>query len=242
MNQYIEYANHRICYTVVRSKRKTIGISVCLDKGVRILAPYRATEQQLREVVEKKASWILNSIRKLEHVKEEVPERTFVNGDILFLLGMKYILKIERKIDARSISVQCKDSNMIVTIPYHIFEEEQKEAVKQALIHWYREQARDIVNERIAMYSQKMGVQPAKIVIKQQKTRWGSCSTKKNININWRIIMAPIQVVDYVIVHELAHLKEMNHSTRFWSLVGNVMPDYKEYRDWLKENGIRLKL
>ncbi len=101
----------------------------------------------------------------------------------------------------------------------------------------YREQARSIIEQKVAYYARLMDVTYGRIAIRDQKTRWGSCSGEGNLNFNWRLIMAPAGVLDYVVIHELAHRKEMNHSKAFWSVVEQAMPDYKKYRNWLKENG-----
>lgn len=101
----------------------------------------------------------------------------------------------------------------------------------------YRNQARNVFEQKVAYYARLMNVTYGRIAIRDQKTRWGSCSSEGNLNFNWRLIMAPAGVLDYVVIHELAHRKEMNHSKAFWSVVEQIMPDYKKYRNWLKENG-----
>lgn len=102
---------------------------------------------------------------------------------------------------------------------------------------FYREMAREVLTQRTAYYAGVMGVTYGRIAIREQKTRWGSCSARGNLNFNWKLIQMPPGVLDYVVVHELAHLREMNHSGRFWDLVESYMPEYKTYRNWLKENG-----
>ena len=97
-----------------------------------------------------------------------------------------------------------------------------------------------VIPRRVAYYAEKLGVSYGKITLRQQKTRWGSCSSEKNLNFNWKLILAPPEVLDYVVVHELCHLKEMNHSKAFWDEVGKVMPEYETYKLWLKENGWKL--
>lgn len=100
-----------------------------------------------------------------------------------------------------------------------------------------KETAREALEQKLRYYAPKMGVTYGRISVKDQKTRWGSCSSEGNLNFNWRLIMAPPGVMDYVVVHELAHRKEMNHSRNFWKVVEEIMPDYQKYRKWLKENG-----
>src|SRR5690606_2555985 len=119
---------------------------------------------------------------------------------------------------------------------------DRKQFVKETLILWYKKRFSDIAYERIKKYSSQIGSSPNKVAVKEQKTRWGSCSSKGNINLNWRLAMAPISIIDYVIVHELCHLKVMNHSKEFWKQVELILPDYIERREWLKVNGSKLFL
>lgn len=114
---------------------------------------------------------------------------------------------------------------------------EQTEALTDAEEKLYRQQARNVFEQKTAYYARIMGVSYGRIAIRDQKTRWGSCSSDGNLNFNWRLIMAPAGVLDYVVVHELAHRKEMNHSKAFWSVVEETMPDYRKYRNWLEDNG-----
>lgn len=104
----------------------------------------------------------------------------------------------------------------------------------------YRRRAGEILGKRTAYFAKIMGVRYNRITIREQKTRWGSCSSNRNLNFNWKLVLAPPEVLDYVVVHELCHLKEMNHSSAFWHEVEAVVPDYKARRAWLKENGWRL--
>ncbi len=120
----------------------------------------------------------------------------------------------------------------------------EQKAFKAHLPEWtkedydrHRELARQVFQQSVDYYAQQMQVSYRRITIRDQKTRWGSCSMKGNLNFNWRLVLAPREVLDYVVVHELAHRREMNHSSRFWGLVAEVMPDYKWRREWLKENG-----
>ena len=99
------------------------------------------------------------------------------------------------------------------------------------------ESARKIFKRKTAAYARKMDVTYGRITIREQKTRWGSCTSEGNLNFNWRLIFAPEKVLDYVVVHELAHRKEMNHSARFWALVASILPDYTEQKSWLREHG-----
>ncbi len=113
----------------------------------------------------------------------------------------------------------------------------EKSAYQKRLEAPYKKAAADYFPKRAAYYAPLLGVTYSRITIRDQKTRWGSCSSKGTLSFNWRLMLAPPKILDYVVVHELCHLREMNHSPRFWALVASILPDYKESRKWLKENG-----
>lgn len=122
-------------------------------------------------------------------------------------------------------------------LPFMGGEIEKKEALdRKKLERWYREQANEIINERVSFWGNKMGCFPSQTSIKAQKSRWGSCTSSGHILLNWRLILAPVEVIDYVVIHELAHLTHMNHSKAFWDLVRAFEPNFKEKRLWLKQN------
>ncbi len=116
-----------------------------------------------------------------------------------------------------------------------------RQLIKDAIEKWYREVAREILTDKVHFYRKYIGKSVGDIRIKEQKTRWGSCSSKGNLNFNWKIVMAPDEIMDYLVVHELCHLLHMNHSKEFWESVAKIMPDYKEGESWLKANGSQLQ-
>lgn len=116
------------------------------------------------------------------------------------------------------------------------------ETVKNAVVKWYRERAREVLQQKVCYFQKFIGKSVGDIRIKEQKSRWGSCSAKGNLNFNWKIIMAEDDMIDYLVVHELCHRLHMNHSKEFWESVGKLIPDYKTKEKWLKENGTQLDL
>jgi len=113
---------------------------------------------------------------------------------------------------------------------------------KQIFTNWYKERAYEIISERVQAYAQRYGFAPRQVKITSAKTRWGSCSPNDGLNFTWRLVMAPLEVIDYVVIHELVHLRIRNHSSKFWKEVGLIDPDYKNKRKWLRENGEKLNL
>ena len=241
VKHFIENNGQRIYYTLCRTRRKTIGIIVDNNGEVKIHAPYRVSEKQVIDVVQKKADWIFKKVNEVAARNANLIPRQFVSGEKFLYLGKEYTLEVLEK-DSQKSAVLIKNDTITVYILKGLDEESRTKAVKDTLIHWFRQQFAGIAKDRIEKYSQYINAAPCKVVIKDQKTRWGSCSKKGNINLNWRLVMAPVEIIDYVIVHELCHLKFMNHSKYFWNLVVSVLPNCQESRKWLKDNGNRLTI
>lgn len=274
---FVEIKDNIVPYTVVKTRRKTIGIIVDRNGEVKVHVPFRVTEKQINEVVQKKADWIIKKVNEVKERNSNIIYRQYVSGEKFLYLGKEYILEIVEKdtddmddiddiddiddmdnIDnfdslddsddsdasdyLSEAEVLVKDDTITVYISKGLFEENRRQAIKEVLIKWYRHRFVELVKERIDKYSLKLKVIPCKVVIKNQKTRWGSCSNKGNINLNWRLIMAPLHIIDYVVVHEMCHLKVMNHSKDFWNLVESILPNYRECREWFKVNGYRLEI
>ncbi|WIV11655.1 SprT family zinc-dependent metalloprotease [Proteiniborus sp. MB09-C3] len=237
----LETQNSAIYYSLIRTKRKTIGITVDINGEVKISVPLRISENQIAEVVEKRSNWILKKLREVQEIKKNEVFKQYVNGEKLLYLGKEYELKVvEQELYEDKVRVQ---SDIItVYLPQGLEGENKKQIVKEELLEWYKKCFVEIIGKRIKKYSLELELAPHKVVIKDQKTIWGSCSSKGNINLNWKLVMAPISIIDYVVVHEMCHLKVMNHSKDFWDEVGLMMPDYIQRREWLKINGHKLKL
>jgi predicted metal-dependent hydrolase len=238
---YINYNGKKIYYTLTRTKRKTIGIIIDRNGEVKIHAPYRASNSQICEVVRKKADWIERKVNEIKARNSKLICRQFVSGEKILYLGREYTLEILEK-DSGKPEVLVREDTVSVCISPGLPGEDRKQAVKEALTKWYRQRFSEIVNERVEKYSLQLKAAPCKVAIKDQKTMWGSCSKKGNINLNWKLVMAPVEIIDYVIVHELCHLKVMNHSKEFWNLVASTLPNFHESKNWLKVNGNRLAI
>lgn len=153
------------------------------------------------------------------------------NGHPMPFRGKTYTLEITSTLGKPMVKIE--EERLMV----NFYAPHPKVPVQVPLVKWYRQRAKEYLTQRAAFWSEKMGKAYNKIFIKDQESRWGSCSSLNNINLNWRIIMAPDEVIDYLIIHELAHLQEMNHSRRFWRLVGQYDPSFKKHVKWLRENG-----
>ena len=202
-------------------------------KGVIVRAPKRTRESEIRQLLEKKISWINKHLALTRQKASEIPRHNFMAGDIFLFKGENYSLVFE---SAKKNHIDIAGHYIIVGLKPDIPQEKIPEILKK----WYISQARKIFNERVLVYSRGLGVEPARIAVRGQSKRWGSCSAKGNLNLNWKLVMAPPDILDYVVVHELCHLKHPNHQSEFWKLLGSIMPDYAVRRDWLKQNGHKL--
>lgn len=219
-------------YTLARSRRKTIGIAIDKNGLIKVTSPFGVSESYINELIQKKLQWILKKLAELEaHLANGKTPKLFQDGEKFLYLGKELELKITYS-NYKKAYTGIKGESIIIDAPTGF----NLEAVKHLLRLWYIEQFRQIAVQRIEHYSAVIGVFPKKIAIREQKTRWGSCSTGGSISLNWKLVMAPLEIVDYVVIHELCHMKVMNHSKEFWDTVGAYFPNYKDCRGWLKRN------
>lgn len=163
------------------------------------------------------------------------PRLKLENGEQISWLSEKRNLIVVRE-DRKHGKAKCVMDKLILFVPY----EADYYCKRELLEKWFRKEASLILREKAKEFAKLLSVEFKEIRIKDQRSRWGSCSSKGNLNFNWRIVMAPEPVCDYVVIHELCHLKHMDHSENFWHLVQSICPEYKQYRRWLKENGASL--
>ena len=226
-----------ITYNIKKSKRaKHLRITIS-HEGVVVVAPLKVKEDQVTRFIESKKDWIHKHYLKQRYI----PYREFVSGEKLPCLGEEIILRIQH-VKCKRTRVILEGNNLVVIIHEGLSQREQRDEVQAALERWYKQTVRKAIINRLNYFNEKLRVQFGIVRIKSQKTRWGSCSRKGNLNFNWRLAMAPEHIIDYVVVHELCHLVYMNHSKEFWRLVESQIPDYKDKRKWLKDNGFTLRL
>jgi predicted metal-dependent hydrolase len=218
-------------FDIIRSKRKTIAVEITKDGGVLVRAPLRLARREVFSFVHQHSVWIARKIDQVRSRKGQITPRRFRDGESFPFLGEQHLLRFVAGADY----LRKHDGE------FHLGVDLSSRA--GALFRtWYRARAREILEDRVATLAPRMGLTCRSVRITDARERWGSCSTAGSLNFAWRLVMAPPAVIDYVIVHELTHLVEMNHSRRFWERLGRVLPDYVERRKWLKENGHLLTL
>lgn len=231
-----EYNNQAFEYTITYSARKSIEIRIEPSGILKIKAPKGTKQEYINRILEKKGSWIENKVQLIID-RGKVTKRHFSTGEKIFYLGDEIDLTVHRH-DINQVKINKLNGELVMTIPAKMHTEE----IKVYLEQFYKQTLKSIIIERIPHFSNQLHHTPNKITIRNQKTRWGSCSSSGNLNFNYRLLMAPGEVIDYIIVHELCHLEHMNHSKAFWNLVEKMMPDYRLKEKWLKEHGQLLNL
>lgn len=236
-NLKFEFESKIIEFNIKYSNRKTISIEVLPSLEVRVKAPIFVTEGKVIEIVKNRAKWILEKQYYMKNIKSKEVHRKAASGEHYLYLGKNYTLELLLGKDYKKINVKLFRGKLIITT---YTKNEQK--LKLALEKWYREKALIKISERIKYYGYVFGKKPRNVRVKEQKRRWASCTWRDDILFNWRCVMAPLNVIDYIVVHEMCHMYQKNHSKYFWNKVRDVMPDYEEKELWLKENGIKMDL
>lgn len=224
-------------YELTKSRRKSMAIQIRPDGSILVKAPSWVLLREIEKYLRQKEDWIVTTLHRVATAQSIRAEHRWETGERLLWLGKEYLLAVNTDTVPRKDRVRLLPERIVLSV-----DAETGIAVKQGILeHWYREQARTFLTAKAEHFAGILGLTYADIRIKAQKSRWGSCSTKGNLNFNWHIIMAPETVVDYLVIHELCHLRYMNHSPEYWDFVAELYPDYKKARKWLRENGNALK-
>lgn len=224
----------QIEFSIVRSARRVTNTSISVGpKGVIVHAPVWVPVWVIKRFVEEKRDWIESQLSKRPH---QVRKREFSDGDTIYYLGKEYSIKIISLDDRSRSSVTLSEQIMIIEISVYFTEDKRHEEIKKTISRWFLEKGIEHITQRVNEYSQIIGVDYSKITLKDVSSIWGSCSSKNNLNFNRHLIMAPQEVIDYVVIHEVCHLVHRDHSSRFWGLVRSLDPNYKEHRRWLRDN------
>jgi predicted metal-dependent hydrolase len=225
-------------YHLIRSKKRkrTLSLQITVDGKVVIRAPHRTPQSEIDGFFTSRSAWVQKKLLEKDRLaaKPAHEPKTFINGERFRYLGEEYPIEI--------IDVNHKRSPLFLSFGIFFLVKERQGKARELFVRWYKLQAQKLFAERVGHYSKRFELSPKGIRITSALRRYGSCSPDNRLAFTWRLIMAPLPVIDYVIIHELMHIREKNHSKNFWNLVEAVMPDYKNHRQWLKDNSSTLKI
>jgi len=237
MRLEIQYENKKLGFEVSYRNRRTLAIQVSPMEKIQVFSPNGLSEDYIIEKVRSKGSWILKKFAEFKEAGFLPFKKQFVTGESFLYLGKILWLHVLLNSDLARPKIELTQNNIFICSP-----SKEQELIRESLRKWYKEEAKKIILKKVEHFSKICAANPLEVKIKEQKRRWGSCSFRGNIYFNWRIIMAPDQVIDYIVVHEIAHLIHKNHSPVFYKMVESILPDYKKRRKWLKDYGIRLDI
>lgn len=216
---------------IIRSHRKSIALIVKRDGSLVVRAPVRVSQKRILEFVQQQADWVTKQRQKVSLLPPTPATHCFCEGELFYYLGQSYSLHYHnRRKPALELNSHFQLAQAFIPAAHDVF------------VKWYRQQATRVMTERSELLAKQHGFSFQKINITSARTRWGSCSSRGSINFSWRLVMAPPDVIDYVILHELVHTRAPNHSAVFWRQVEVLMPDFRQKRLWLKQNGHLLTL
>ncbi len=214
---------------LIRSRRRTVSLVIDEAAELVVRAPMRMPLRDIERVVREKEAWIRKNRAMMRHRHDSRPMRRYADGEAFLWLGRELRLAVsgqERRVRREDGVLWMPDIAM--------------ELRPSLVARWYREEARRLLTERVRLWSALMGLTADRLTITSANRRWGSCSGRANLSFTARLVMAPLDVVDYVVVHELAHIEHKNHGSAFWELVASQMPDYGLHRRWLAEQAHRM--
>lgn len=223
--------NERLINKIVRTKRRTLAIEITRDARLIVRAPRRMPRETIDSFVEKKRGWIEKKKREAREKLPSAAPKRFENGERFLYLGWSYSLRI----------VENGETPLSFDDGFTLSENRRTDA-RSLFVEWYKTRAKEVIHNRLAHFSGLSGIDFTLFRITSAQKRWGSCNSRGNVHFSYRLIMAPLPVVDYVVVHELVHIEEKNHSSRFWQKVERILPDYRDRRAWLRNNGSLLVL
>lgn len=229
----LQLRDHTLEYRLLRSKRRSIGFLID-DEGLRITAPKWVPIAEIENAIREKERWIVIKLteRRERAARRLQPQMQWCDGATLPYLGEDLVLRV-RAAQAAGIAFDATTRELIVSLPPDACEQQLKDRVQG----WLQQEAKRVFSERLPEYADKLGVSYRAFALSSATTQWGSCTVDGKIRLNWRLIHFGLSIIDYVVAHELAHLREMNHSPRFWATVQSIFPGFEHARKALRERG-----
>ena len=218
--------------SVKKSKRKTVSIFIERNGSVSARVPEKLNDNEIEEVLKGKEYQIHKNLAEWKQLNERYVLREFVNGQSFLYLGRNYLLKlVEKELG----EVQFVKGRFLLS-------NKELDKAKEYFVEFYRNKLKEKIKPLVRKYQSQLGVKPNEVKVMELKNRWGSCSAKGNINFHWKCVMAPIDALEYIVVHELVHLIHLNHTPEFWNELDKILPSYNKQMNWLRLNGVGMTL
>ena len=222
-----------ITFNIKKSRRKTLSIYIERNGTVTVIAPENLSDQEIEDVLKKKEYRIYKSLAEWEVTNTAKVDREYVNGQSFLYLGRNYRLEIVNG---------DQEKPLILKNGYFLLRKKDKIKANQMFRGFYKEKGYPKIVERVERYKKRIDVKPKQVRIMELKNRWASCSEKGNLNFHWKCIMAPPDVLSYIVAHELVHLVHKNHTKAFWNKIDKVVPDFQRHIEWLRLNGAAMDI
>jgi len=227
----MKHRHKDITYTLMKSQRKTMSIYVEPNGKVVVRAPKYLTLNKIDNLIDNKIGWIYKSKVELMELNNSKIRRSLVNDERFLFMGRNYRLKM----------VKNPKSPFSLSHGFFRLDEKHVKKAKQYFVEFYKEKCNEYVPSRVEHFKKKLRVDPEKVRVMELRNRWASLG-KKSLNFHWKVMLAPKNVIDYIVVHELAHIIRKDHSPAFWEIVESIIPNYEEKKNWLRINGANLDI
>jgi predicted metal-dependent hydrolase len=235
----VQFGRTLLEYQIQRSSRRsTVSIAVVPSAGLVVTAPAKATAKRLDELVRRKGAWIVQRLKRQSELSPPLSEREFVSGETFKYLGRQYRLRVQE--GAQDGEVRLYGAFMTIAMAKGPDKDQRSDRARRALVSWYRGKAKAYLPRRVAVWAPRLGLPVPQLLVAEPAKRWGSVAKNGAVRVNWRVLQAPVALVDYVVAHELVHLIHEDHSRAFWATLGRIMPDYEERKAQLRAMGPRL--
>jgi predicted metal-dependent hydrolase len=239
---YLEIGNTKVEYDLVSSnRRKTIELVIDFNKGFTVRAPKGMKKEDIIKNLHRKEKWIINNLDKMTEILKYDSIKEFVSGEKFLLRGRRYALKVSKS-KKELPSLEFKKSQFKAIVPSQFSETQYESLLRPLFIKFYKDRAEMIIRGRVNKYLKYFNKEPKKIIIAELNNKWGSCSKNNQMRFNWRIVLAKTSIIDYVVVHELCHMIQKNHSDKYWKELKRILPEYEKQKEWLRENSELLQL
>ncbi len=230
---------------IIFKKRKSLGIYIDVYGNIELRVPKGTSDQAIDKLIDSKWKWIITRSDEMKEKTKGFKVKEYVDGEEFLYLGSHFSIRVivdtelkKAKVRFENLEVNKKpdfnkdtDRRLLIETP-----SEDEDLLKKAMIRFYKQECKKIVESRLGHYQPYFKIKPRSITITSNKKNWGSCSSLRELTFNWKLVMAPMEVVDYVVVHEMCHMVHMNHDRSFWRLVGKFIPDYENRQQWLRDS------